>query len=152
MESRPTFPDPPVPEMVQGACGHFLRPRSKKDLVCASCRELWDRQVGRMQTGWPACCLELPSGGDDNGAMSLLAQLLVRRPEIGAALWELLVIIESSGRISVNAMAERLGADRRTVVTHLRSLEAAGLIARQPVRGLAHRYSVTFLTSDNGCH
>jgi DNA-binding MarR family transcriptional regulator len=85
--------------------------------------------------------------------MNLLAQILVRRPEIGAALWELLVIIESSGRISVNAMAERLGADRRTVVSHLRSLESAGLIQRQPVKGLAHRYSVIFLsTTDNECH
>lgn len=85
--------------------------------------------------------------------MSLLAQLLVRRPEIGASLWELLVIIESGGHISVNAMAERLGADRRTVVSHLRSLESAGLIQRQPVKGLAHRYSVTFVTTtDNGCH
>jgi DNA-binding MarR family transcriptional regulator len=84
--------------------------------------------------------------------VNLLAQLLVRRPEIKGALWELLVILESNGRVSVNAMTERLGSDRRTVVSHLRSLESAGLIQRQPVRGLAHRYSVTFLTSDNGCH
>jgi DNA-binding transcriptional ArsR family regulator len=110
--------------------------------------------VGRRQQAGSRS-IPKPFTGDarvEPEAVNLLAQILVRRPEIGAALWELLVIIESGGHISVNGMAERLGADRRTVVTHVRSLEAAGLIERQPVRGLAHRYAVTFLTSDNGCH
>jgi hypothetical protein len=37
-------PKPPAPEMVQGQCGHSFVPKSKRDVVCGACRELWDRQ------------------------------------------------------------------------------------------------------------